>query len=71
MMLHNSHQAFFRWPNTPVSRGTEVVFRFLCNAADEVVLRTWDGMEHLYSMSFDGNRVWEVRAAAPQTPMLW
>ncbi|MBQ8537237.1 MAG: glycoside hydrolase family 13 protein [Clostridia bacterium] len=71
MLLHNSHDPFFRDPVTPVSRGTWVTFRFQCQAADEVLLRTWDGREHFFLMDFDGDQTWEAKAQAPDTPMLW
>lgn len=71
MLKHHSHQRFFRCPQTPVPCGALVTFRFLCNAADQVVLRTWDGAEHFHPMAFDGKQIYEVALCAPQVPMLW
>ena len=70
-MLHNSHDIYFRDPVTPVSRGTWVTFRFECDEATEVLLRTWDGKERFFPMDFDGKKTWEASVQAPDAPMLW
>ena len=71
MLIHNSHDPYFRDPVTPVSRGTWVTFRFQCEDAAEVLLRTWDGKEHFFPMDFDGRETWEIKVQAPDEPMLW
>ena len=41
MLLHDSHQSFFREPAGPLPGGSEVTFRQICDEATSVVLRTW------------------------------
>ena len=41
MMLFDSHDPAFRSPSTPVPFGEKVLFRFRCDEAETVALRTW------------------------------
>ena len=66
MMLHNSHDPFYRVPAGPVPCGTSVLFRFRCDEAQSVTLRTWMEHEHTYPMSAtEEGDVWEVSLEAP------
>ena len=60
MLIHNSHQRFFRTPAGPAPAGCEVTIRLLCDEAEAVRLRTWDGAEHFTPMVFDGKQLWTV-----------
>ena len=41
MLLHDSHNPFFRQPAGPVPAGSTVVIRFQSDEASAVILRTW------------------------------
>ena len=71
MMLHNSHEAFFRQPGGPAPAGATVTFRFLCDEAASVILRTWMGEELAYPMAFNGKETWESTITLPQEPGLF
>ncbi|MDO5143850.1 MAG: glycoside hydrolase family 13 protein [bacterium] len=73
MMLHDSHDAFYRVPAGPVPTGQVILFRFRCDEASSVILRTWSGTEHAYSMipSQADAHVWEVSIKAPSEPGLF
>ena len=45
MMLHNSHQPFYRVPAGPAPAGSDVTVRFLCDEAKTVTLRVWTDTE--------------------------
>ncbi len=60
MLCHDSHDPFYREPAGPVPAGTSVLFRFTCDDAAGVILRTWMGEERAYPMHFDGSSVWEI-----------
>ena len=73
MMLHDSHDPFYRVPAGPAPCGTEVLFRFRTDEADAVVLRTWMGREHTYPMMrMQSGEVWETSVELPSRPgQLW
>ena len=45
MLYHDSYDAEYRDPIGPVPAGASVTIRFLCDEAEHVTLRTWDGGE--------------------------
>lgn len=71
MMLHDSHQAFFRQPMGPAPTGSEVVIRFRCDEATAVILRTWQDEELCYAMRHTGGDTWETAVTLPDAPGLY
>ena len=71
MLIHNSHQRFFRTPAGPAPAGKEVTIRLLCDEAASVRLRTWDGKEHFTPMTFAGAPLWTVTVKMPRKPGLF
>ena len=71
MLLHDSHNPFFRQPAGPVPAGARVVIRFQSDEASTVILRTWMKEELSYSMTFDGNRTYEAAVTLPEEPGLF
>lgn len=71
MMLHDSHKAFFRQPMGPAVAGTTVTFRFQCDEATAIILRTWQNEELCYAMINVGDNVWETAVQLPPTPGLY
>ena len=41
MLLHDSHNEFYRTPSGPAPAGSNVLIRLHCDEATSVVLRTW------------------------------
>ncbi len=71
MLLHDSHNPRFRQPAGPAPAGASITFRFLCDEAACVVLRTWTDKELAYPMTPDG-ATWSVPLTLPDTPgLLW
>ena len=71
MLFHDSYDVKYRSPIGPVKTGDEVTLRFLCDEADRVTLRTWDGAEHCMPMTNLGEDLFEVTITVPETPMLY
>ena len=72
MLCHDTHNPFYRVPSGPVPAGTPVLFRFTCDDAAGVILRTWMGEERAYPMHFDGTSVWEIGITMPVvTGIFW
>ena len=71
MMLHDSHKAFYRQPMGPAVAGTQVTFRFQCDEATAVILRTWQDEELCYAMINTGDNVWETSVVLPENPGLY
>ncbi len=71
MMLHNSHQAFYRQPMGPAAAGSTVMIRFRCDEATAIILRTWQNEELCYAMLNTGDDVWETAVQLPETPGLY
>ena len=71
MLLHDSHKPFFREPGGPAHPGQEITFRFRCDEASAVILRTWFGDELAYPMAFDGRDTWQASATLPKEPGLF
>lgn len=65
MLCHDSHSPYYRQPAGPVPAGSQVTFRFVCDNAADVILRTWMDGERAFPMSFDGARVWEISITMP------
>lgn len=71
MLLHNSHDPFFRQPAGPAPAGSSVMIRFRCDEAACVVLRTWTDRELAYPMQPTGD-IWEATLPLPDAPgLLW
>ena len=70
MLCHNSHELFYRTPGGPRPCGAEVTIRFRSDEAADVLLRTWDGAEHAYPMTREGD-VWSHTLTVPETPGLY
>lgn len=72
MLIHNSHQRFFRTPAGPAPAGSQVTIRLLCDEAKSVTLRTWMGAEKAYPMAFDGKQTWQADVTLPEeTGLFW
>ena len=71
MMLHNSHQPFFRQPQGPAPAGSAVTIRFRCDEATAVILRTWQDEELCYAMRRADRDVWETTVTLPDKPGLY
>lgn len=73
MMLHDSHNAFYRVPAGPAPTGADVTFRFTCDEASSVVLRTWMGEERAYPMVLqpDLGYSWQTNVTMPKKPGLF
>ena len=71
MMLHNSHQPFFRQPQGPAPAGSAVTIRFKCDEATAVILRTWQDEELCYAMRRAERDVWETTVSLPDKPGLY
>ncbi len=65
MLLHNSHQPFFREPSGPAPMGSKVIVRFLCDEATSVILRTWMDEELSYAMLNTSENCWEIAVKLP------
>ena len=70
MLFHDSHDSRYRDPVIPVCAGEKLTLRFLCDESDTVILRLWDGEEHLYPMKSTRDHLFEVELTLPERPML-
>lgn len=72
MIVHNSHDEFYRYPLTPVCCGEKVRLRLSYDGTGRVNLRTWSGSESIYPMKNIGDNTYECEIQAPDTPsQLW
>lgn len=71
MLLHDSHNDFYRTPSGPAPAGSNVLIRLHCDEATSVVLRTWMTEELCYTMLPTAEHVWEVAIPLPTTPGLF
>ena len=71
MLLHDSHNEFYRTPSGPAPVGSNVLIRLHCDEATSVVLRTWMTEELCYTMLPTAEHVWEVAIPLPTTPGLF
>ena len=71
MLYHDSYDAEYRDPVGPVPAGASVTIRFLCDEAEHVTLRTWDGGEARYPMQQTREHLFETTISVPETPMLF
>lgn len=71
MLLHDSHNEFYRTPSGPAPAGSNVLIRLHCDEATSVVLRTWMTEELCYTMLPTAEHVWEVAIPLPTTPGLF
>ena len=70
MILHNSHEAFYRQPMGPAPAGSQMTIRIRCDEATAVILRTWQDEERCYAMLNTGDNVWETAIQLPEKPGL-
>lgn len=71
MLLHDSHNEFYRTPSGPAPAGSNVLIRLHCDEATSVVLRTWMTEELCYTMLPTAEHVWEVAIPLPTMPGLF
>lgn len=71
MLLHDSHDPFYRVPGGPAPMGATVTIRFRCDEAISVVLRTWMHEELAYPMAFDGHDLYQAVITLPKEPGLF
>lgn len=71
MVLHDSHDPFFRSPQGALPCGVSLRLRLKCDFAAEAFVRTWDGREAYYPMAGDHQGHYEAVLQAPEIPMLW
>ena len=71
MLYHDSYDAEYRDPIGPVPAGASVTIRFLCDEAEHVTLRTWDGGEARYPMQQTREHLFETTISVPEKPMLF
>ena len=71
MILHNTHEAFYRQPMGPAPAGSTVTIRIRCDEATAVILRTWQDEERCYAMLNTGDDVWETAIQLPEVPGLY
>ena len=71
MLYHDSYDAEYRDPVGPVPAGASVTIRFLCDEAEHVTLRTWDGGEARYPMQQTREHLFESTILVPEKPMLF
>ncbi len=70
MLEHNSHEERYRKPLGAARTGETLRLRFLCDEAQAVTLRTWNGLESCHPMTPLADHLFEATLSAPQTPML-
>ncbi len=71
MLLHDSHNSFYRSPLGALPCGASLRLRITCDFAKSVQLRTWDGQESFHLMTLESANTYTAEIAAPITPMLW
>ncbi len=71
MLLHDSHNSFYRSPPGALPCGASLRLRFTCDFARSVQVRTWDGQESFHPMIFESPNTYAAEITAPIIPMLW
>ena len=71
MLLHNSHDPYYRQPLGALSCGSAILLRCKCDIAVSVDLRIWDGGEKIYSMTEESQNTYIAELTVPLQPMLW
>ncbi len=71
MLLHNSHDPFYRQPLGALPCGEKIQLRFSCDFAISVDVRVWDGQETAVSMVQESPNVYRTQLTVPSAPMLW
>ena len=71
MLLHDSHNSYYRFPLGALPCGASLQLRFQCDFAKSIEVRTWDGQETFYPMAFDGKNGYTAILTVPSTPKLW
>ncbi len=72
MLVHNSHDAYYREPSGPAPAGSQVTFRFTCDEANAVTLQVWNSCQMDYPMSHHGTGEWQTTVTMPQEPgLVW
>lgn len=71
MLLHDSHNPFYRSPLGALPCGASLRLRFSCDFAQSVQVRTWNGGESFHSMALEGETTYTAELVVPSSPMLW
>jgi 4-alpha-glucanotransferase len=71
LLLHDSHNSFYRSPLGALPCGASLRLRFTCDFARSIQVRTWDGQESLHTMALESPNTYAAEITAPITPMLW
>ena len=72
MLLHDTHQPFYRDPMGPAPAGSRITIRLRCDDATVVILRTWMGEERCYVMNPGADDLWETSLTLPgETGLFW
>jgi cyclomaltodextrinase / maltogenic alpha-amylase / neopullulanase len=71
LLLHDSHNFFYRSPLGALPCGASLRLRFTCDFARSVQVRTWDGQESFHTMALENPNTYAAEITAPATPMLW
>ncbi len=71
MLLHDSHNHFYRSPLGALPCGASLLLRFACDFAKSIHVRTWDGQESFHPMTLESPNTYKAEITTPVTPMLW
>ncbi len=71
MLLHDSHNSFYRSPLGALPCGASLRLRITCDFAKSVQVRTWDGQESFHNMTLESPNTYTAEIAAPIMPILW
>lgn len=73
-IYHNSYSSIFRHPfgAVPTESTLTLSLKVTCDFVQSVILRLWDGEEHLIEMTHQQSDIYSVTISAPDTPkLLW
>lgn len=71
MLLHDSHNPFYRSPLGALPCGASLHLRFTCDYASSVQVRVWDGQESFHPMIPESPNTYAAEITVPAKPMLW
>jgi 4-alpha-glucanotransferase len=71
LLLHDSHNSFYRSPLGALPCGASLRLCFTCDFAKFVQVRTWDGQESFHPMALESPNTYVAEITAPSAPMLW